>query len=100
MVKSGLEQPEQHKIARVSPYRLATHLLSAFVIYGALFTTAMRCKPLPKLPVPPTLKSLITGVVHLLGFTVASGAFVAGCFLYFPLVSYSLFLHTPLVDLH
>lgn len=34
MVRSGLHEPEQENgIPRVSPYRLAAHLVSAFTIY-------------------------------------------------------------------
>ncbi len=35
MVKSGLEEQKAHAPPRVSPYRLAAHLGSAFVIYVA-----------------------------------------------------------------
>jgi len=92
MVKSGLEEPEQYHTARVSPYRLVTHLLSAFVIYGSLLTTAMRCwRPPLALPIPPALRVFTTAVTHVLALTVASGAFVAGnqaglCYNEFPLM--------------
>ncbi|KAG5235967.1 cytochrome oxidase assembly protein [Salix suchowensis] len=42
MVKSGLEEPaSEYSQPRVSPYRLAAHLTSAFVIYSGLFWTAL-----------------------------------------------------------
>ena len=42
MVKSGLEEPSnKFETPRVSPYRLATHLTSAFVIYTGLLWTAL-----------------------------------------------------------
>ncbi len=42
MVKSGLEEPaEKHGVARVSPYRLATHLTCAFGIYSAMLWTTV-----------------------------------------------------------
>ena len=42
MVRSGLEQPHKGEsgAVHVSPYRLATHLLSAFAIYAVLLSTA------------------------------------------------------------
>ena len=53
MVKSGLEQPRrEHDTPRVSPYRLATHLLTAFAIYTALlWTTLDTFRPVPLLSV-------------------------------------------------
>lgn len=48
MVKSGLEEHRfEHDNAHVhvSPYRLCFHLISAFAIYAALFTTAMQQWP-------------------------------------------------------
>jgi cytochrome c oxidase assembly protein subunit 15 len=48
MVKSGLEAPPSDAYrageVRVSPYRLATHLISAFTIYGILLTTGLRVR--------------------------------------------------------
>ncbi|TXG66988.1 hypothetical protein EZV62_008263 [Acer yangbiense] len=42
MVKSGLEEPpSEYAQPRVSPYRLAAHLTSAFVIYSGLFWTGL-----------------------------------------------------------
>ncbi|CAO2173812.1 unnamed protein product [Urochloa humidicola] len=61
MVKSGLEEPTSEYVQpRVSPYRLATHLTSAFAIY---------CAKIRKLAIP------VSAVV---GITAISGAFVAG----------------------
>jgi len=102
-VKSGLEEPELYHTPRVSAYRLATHLLSAFVIYGSLFTTAMRCwGPVLALSVPPALRVLTTAVTHVLALTVASGAFVAGnqaglCYNEFPLMG-GRFIPDDIVD--
>lgn len=36
MVKSGLAEPAKHDIPRVSQYRLAAHLGSAFVLYALM----------------------------------------------------------------
>lgn len=42
MVRSGLHEPDnEHNVPRVSPYRLATHLTSAFVIYATLVWTTL-----------------------------------------------------------
>jgi cytochrome c oxidase assembly protein subunit 15 len=90
MVKSGLTQPQPDvplQQVHVSPYRLATHLLSAFLIYSLLFSTACHTySPIPAaksahLLNNPSLQafrsySLICAV--LVAITVASGAFVAG----------------------
>lgn len=53
MVKSGLEQPpKEYEVPRVSPYRLATHLSTAFAIYTALLWTTMDVfRPAPVLAV-------------------------------------------------
>lgn len=53
MVKSGLEKPpKEYDIPRVSPYRLATHLSTAFAIYTALlWTTLDVMRPTPLLAV-------------------------------------------------
>ena len=76
MVQSGLvDQPS------VSQYRLAAHLLLAFLIYGYLFWLALRCLR------PRTAKSHIQPVKYyrhtillltVVLFTVIAGAFVAG----------------------
>ncbi|XP_062081333.1 cytochrome c oxidase assembly protein COX15-like [Humulus lupulus] len=78
MVKSGLEP-------RVSPYRLATHLTSAFVIYSGLLWTGLSVV----MPEPPAetmswvkgaakVKRFALPVSLLVGITAVSGAFVAG----------------------
>ncbi|EYU19803.1 hypothetical protein MIMGU_mgv1a005749mg [Erythranthe guttata] len=86
MVKSGLEEPvSEHIEPRVSPYRLAAHLTSAFVIYSGLFWTALSVV----MPEPPTesvawvkgaakVKRIALPVSILVGITAVSGAFVAG----------------------
>ncbi|GMH40197.1 hypothetical protein BSKO_08101 [Bryopsis sp. KO-2023] len=88
MVKSGLKDPEhEYGVPRVSPYRLATHLMSAFSIYAVLaWTTLSLASPKPLLSTAP--KSMIEGASKLrgrllplsalVGVTAASGAFVAG----------------------
>ncbi|KHG12480.1 Cytochrome c oxidase assembly COX15 -like protein [Gossypium arboreum] len=86
MVKSGLEEPASEYVEpRVSPYRLAAHLTSAFVIYSGLFWTALSVV----MPEPPAeslawvqgaakLKRLAIPVSLIVGITAVSGAFVAG----------------------
>ncbi|XP_047334477.1 cytochrome c oxidase assembly protein COX15 [Impatiens glandulifera] len=86
MVKSGLEEPEsEYSQPRVSPYRLAIHLTSAFAIYSGLFWTALSVV----LPEPPAesitwvrgaakVRKLAIPVSILVGITAISGAFVAG----------------------
>lgn len=86
MVKSGLEEPEsEYSEPRVSPYRLAAHLTSAFVIYCGLLWTALSVV----MPEPPAeslawvngaakLKRLALPVSLIVGVTAVSGAFVAG----------------------
>ncbi|KAL2630335.1 hypothetical protein R1flu_015021 [Riccia fluitans] len=87
MVKSGLEEPEtEYAQPRVSPYRLAAHLTSAFVIYSGLFWTALSVA----MPEPPSaanqlmldasrrIRKLALPVAGLVGLTAISGAFVAG----------------------
>lgn len=85
MVQSGLEEPETEYIQpRVSPYRLAAHLTSAFAIYSGLFWTALSV-------VTPhstasgeaaraamRVRRLAVPVAALVGITAVSGAFVAG----------------------
>ncbi|XP_027939116.1 cytochrome c oxidase assembly protein COX15 [Vigna unguiculata] len=86
MVKSGLEEPpSEYSQPRVSPYRLAAHLTSAFAIYCGLFWTALSVV----LPEPPTesltwvrgaakVRRFALPVSVLVGLTAVSGAFVAG----------------------
>ncbi|KAM7492810.1 hypothetical protein LguiA_035731 [Lonicera macranthoides] len=86
MVKSGLEEPPSEYVQpRVSPYRLAAHLTSAFLIYCGLFWTALSVA----MPEPPAesvawvhgaakVKRLALPVSIIVGITAISGAFVAG----------------------
>lgn len=87
MVRSGLQQPENNAVPRVSPYRLAAHLTSAFAIYATLVWTALGLAQ----PYPPALAAgpsaaraaaslarVALPVAALVAVTAASGAFVAG----------------------
>ncbi|KAK7299882.1 hypothetical protein RJT34_10710 [Clitoria ternatea] len=86
MVKSGLEEPpSEYSQPRVSPYRLAAHLTSAFAIYCGLFWTALSVV----MPEPPAesltwvrgaakVRRLALPISLLVGLTAVSGAFVAG----------------------
>ncbi|CAM6032001.1 unnamed protein product, partial [Sphagnum compactum] len=91
MVKSGLDPEiiERGDVPRVSPYRLAAHLTTAFAIYLLMLRGGM-------IALNPTsyfgecmltmgekdklrkLRSTVTGSAHLIGITAISGAFVAG----------------------
>ncbi|KAJ3677563.1 hypothetical protein LUZ60_003287 [Juncus effusus] len=86
MVKSGLEEPETEWVQpRVSPYRLAAHLTSAFVIYCGIFWTALSVV-MPGLPAgslhqvqgASRIRRLALPVSLIVGLTAVSGAFVAG----------------------
>ncbi|ONK70645.1 uncharacterized protein A4U43_C05F35890 [Asparagus officinalis] len=86
MVKSGLEEPASDYVQpRVSPYRLATHLISAFGIYCGIFWTALSVV----MPEPPNgsiswvngaakVRKMALPLSVLVGVTAFSGAFVAG----------------------
>lgn len=86
MVKSGLEEPaSEYAQPRVSPYRLAAHLTSAFAIYCGLFWTGLSVV----MPEPPAesvawvrgaakVKRLALPLSVLVAITAVSGAFVAG----------------------
>ncbi|XP_051203393.1 heme A synthase COX15 isoform X1 [Lolium perenne] len=86
MVKSGLEEPASEYVEpRVSPYRLAAHLTSAFAIYCGILWTALSVV----MPEPPAesmnwvkgaakLRKLAIPVSAVVGITAVSGAFVAG----------------------
>eukprot|EP00898_Chlorokybus_atmophyticus_P004061 jgi/Chlat1/4656/Chrsp3S05606 len=86
MVKSGLEAPPSPTdIPRVSPYRLAMHLGTAFAIYSTLFWTALTVsRPAPVSSALSSLSSLLSlrkrvhPLAALIGITAMSGAFVAG----------------------
>ncbi|TXG46635.1 hypothetical protein EZV62_027868 [Acer yangbiense] len=80
-----LEPPSEYAQPRVSPYRLAAHLTSAFVIYSGLFWTGLSVV----MPEPPAesvtwvcgaakVKKLALPVGFIVGITAISGAFVAG----------------------
>ncbi|GBF94603.1 hypothetical protein Rsub_06718 [Raphidocelis subcapitata] len=88
MVRSGLEEPEdRHAVPRVSPYRLAAHLTSAFAIYATLaWTTLTLAAPASALAAAPpaaaaaaaALRRRALPLAALVGVTAVSGAFVAG----------------------
>jgi cytochrome c oxidase assembly protein subunit 15 len=93
MVKSGLEarQEHRHKHAtqevRVSPYRLATHLGTAFVTLAGLLWTgfgvlhpthATMSIPAHAMARAGTILKMSRFATVILGVTVVSGAFVAG----------------------
>jgi cytochrome c oxidase assembly protein subunit 15 len=81
-----LQEPStEYSQPRVSPYRLAAHLTSAFAIYCGLFWTALSVV----MPEPPAesltwvrgaakVKRLALLVSLLVGLTAVSSAFVAG----------------------
>lgn len=88
MVRSGLEEPE-HEWAqpRVSPYRLAAHLVSAFAIYATLvWTTLDLMYPRPATAGSPegvlrataSARGRLLPLAALIAVTATSGAFVAG----------------------
>jgi len=82
MVKSGLEEPKQYDIPRVSQYRLAAHLGTAFLFYSGMLWTGLSCL-LPKIPLEDTkqistLRRLAMSTKGLVFLTALSGAFVAG----------------------
>lgn len=88
MVKSGLDPDIITKgdVPRVSHYRLAAHLATAFAIYLLLLRTGFSALN-PRLfdgmqaanrPLVGRLKSKVSGSLHLIGTTAISGAFVAG----------------------
>mmetsp|Transcript_9831 Transcript_9831/g.15533 ORF Transcript_9831/g.15533 Transcript_9831/m.15533 type:complete len:460 (-) Transcript_9831:62-1441(-) len=95
MVKSGLDGKERFGgEGRVSPYRLATHLSMAFILYTALLNTAFGSHTISKVAmmaplaqvdfhralraVPASFRGSAIGVTALVGLTAFSGAFVAG----------------------
>lgn len=108
MVRSGLQKPDPLDLAlsnrepRVSPYRLAAHLMSAFAIYGVLLTTGLqvylphsneplRSHYMTSLRAPHRLRLFAMGTCAMVGLTAYSGAFVAGndagkCYNEFPLM--------------
>ena len=80
-----LQEPETEYVQpRVSPYRLAAHLTSAFAIYSGLFWTALSVvSPYPAVAgeaakVAMKVRRFAVPVAALVGITAVSGAFVAG----------------------
>ncbi|TPX48909.1 adenylate kinase [Synchytrium endobioticum] len=93
MVKSGLKEELLHTpgaVPRVSPYWLAAHLGSAFVIYSLMMTTgwrilrSSRAKALDRMmtmlrnPVLNPMRQYAHVTSAMVFFTAISGAFVAG----------------------
>lgn len=88
MVRSGLKEPESpYDVPRVSPYRLASHLTSAFAIYALMvWTTLSTAFPVPlstgkdqmAISAMTKLRSKSRYFATLLSVTALSGAFVAG----------------------
>lgn len=89
MVRSGLKEPDSpYDVPRVSPYRLASHLTSAFAIYALMvWTTLSSAFPQPLSTVVDSstalksmnlLRSKALPFAGLLSVTALSGAFVAG----------------------
>lgn len=88
MVRSGLQEPESpYDVPRVSPYRLASHLTSAFAIYALMvWTTLSTAFPVPlSASTDQATRSAISKLrskslpfAALLSVTALSGAFVAG----------------------
>ncbi|KAH9520117.1 Cytochrome c oxidase assembly protein cox15 [Bulinus truncatus] len=83
MVKSGLEdKPGPNDVPRVSHYRLAAHLGSAFILY-TLFLWQGLSHLLPPIKLPDVrsvakLRGMAHGVMTAVFITAMSGAFVAG----------------------
>ncbi len=96
MVRSGLQEPESpHHVPRVSPYRLAAHLTSAFAIYAVMVWTTLsialpeplsvaiqKMQKMQKMPnmamAMARLRARVVPFAGLLSVTALSGAFVAG----------------------
>lgn len=88
MVKSGLkEKPEYQSRPRVSPYRLATHLGMATLLYSGLLWNAFSLLIAPsqidpsdveKIKYLRRLRFFGIGLLHCLFFNILTGAFVAG----------------------
>ena len=89
MVRSGLEKPHtgESGAVHVSPYRLATHLLSAFAIYTLLLSTALHLRTPHSRELIALynrsadvrrMKALSVAAGCMVALTISSGAFVAG----------------------
>ncbi|PSC75229.1 cytochrome c oxidase assembly COX15 [Micractinium conductrix] len=87
MVRSGFQEPEDNQVPRVSTYRMAGHLATAFTIFAALVWTTLSVA----VPISPTMAAgpeaahaarLLGRWAHplaaLIGITAMSGCFVAG----------------------
>ena len=85
MVKSGLGDQAAAAldgVPRVSQYRLASHLGSAFILYSLFlwqgFNHLLTPKPLPDVKSISRLRGLAHGIMTAVFVTALSGAFVAG----------------------
>ncbi|XP_071491615.1 heme A synthase COX15-like [Diadema antillarum] len=82
MVKSGLEEPAKHDIPRVSQYRLAAHLGSAFLLYSLMLwgglTQVLKPLTIPSSKNLSLLRKCAHGSMAIIFTTALSGAFVAG----------------------
>lgn len=81
MVKSGLDHdPQGAHVPRVSQYRLAAHLGSAFVLYCGMLWTGLQYFPTAVRTIPSygKLSAAATALSSLIFVTALSGAFVAG----------------------
>lgn len=84
MVKSGLDEPKKNtEIPRVSHYRLAAHLSSAFLLYSGLLWSSLTLLFTPQKSIADAkvLKSAAGkchGLMSLIFVTAVFGAFVAG----------------------
>ncbi|XP_022097716.1 cytochrome c oxidase assembly protein COX15 homolog isoform X2 [Acanthaster planci] len=82
MVKSGLKEPEPTDMPRVSQYRLASHLGSAFALYSLMLWSGLshllQYRPIADSRYLPLLRKCAHGTMALVFFTALSGAFVAG----------------------
>lgn len=87
MVRSGFREPEENQVPRVSTYRMAGHLATAFTIFTALVWTTLSVA----VPISPTMAAgpeaahaarLLSRWAHplaaVIGITAMSGCFVAG----------------------
>ncbi|XP_038070786.1 cytochrome c oxidase assembly protein COX15 homolog [Patiria miniata] len=82
MVKSGLQEPQPTDMPRVSQYRLASHLGSAFALYALMLWSGLshvlQYKPIADSRYLPLLRKCAHGTMALVFVTALSGAFVAG----------------------
>ncbi|XP_033633593.1 cytochrome c oxidase assembly protein COX15 homolog [Asterias rubens] len=82
MVKSGLKEPQPTDMPRVSQYRLAAHLGSAFALYSLMLwggmSQVLQYRPIASSKYLPLLRKCAHGTMALVFVTALSGAFVAG----------------------